>query len=91
MEINFGSYALPFVLSIILSITYKMVGENLPDRFKSAIAIAIGIGLGVLAIPYSNQAWSLQNIVDYTLHGCIQGAAAVGIYEVARSAYRPRE
>jgi hypothetical protein len=81
-EIQFGAYALPVVLMVILALFYRIVGENVSNRWKSVIAVLAGTGLGVAGIAYANQPWTAQVIIDYSLYGFMQGAAAVGLWEV---------
>jgi multisubunit Na+/H+ antiporter MnhB subunit len=82
MEINFGTYALPVVLMVILALFYRIVGTEVNNRWKSVIAILAGVGLGVAGIAYNEQPWTAKIIIDYALYGFMQGAAAVGLWEV---------
>ena len=82
MEINFGTYALPVVLMVILALFYRIVGTEVSNRWKSVIAILAGVGLGVAGIAYNEQPWTAKIIIDYALYGFMQGAAAVGLWEV---------
>ena len=81
-EIQFGAYALPVVLMVVLGLFYRIVGENIENRWKSVIAVVAGLGLGIAGIAYANQPWTAQVIIDYSLYGFMQGAAAVGLWEV---------
>ena len=82
MEINFGTYALPVVLMVILALFYRIVGTEVSNRWKSVIAILAGVGLGVAGIAYNEQPWTAKIVIDYALYGFMQGAAAVGLWEV---------
>jgi peptidoglycan/LPS O-acetylase OafA/YrhL len=82
MEINFGTYALPVVLMVILALFYRIVGTEVNNRWKSVIAILAGVGLGIAGIAYNEQPWTAKIIIDYALYGFMQGAAAVGLWEV---------
>ena len=83
MEINFGAYALPVVLMVILALVYRIVGDGvITNRWKSVIAIVAGVGLGLAGIAYEGKPWVAPTIIDYTLYGFMQGAAAVGLWEV---------
>ncbi len=82
MEINFGVYALPVVLMVILALFYRIVGANVSNRWKSLIAIVAGVGLGIAGIAYNEQPWTAKIIIDYAMYGFMQGAAAVGLWEV---------
>ena len=82
MEIQFGEYALPLVLMVILGLFYRFVGTEVNNRWKSLIAVIAGIGLGVAGIAYNEQPWTAKVIIDYALYGFMQGAAAVGLWEV---------
>ncbi len=88
-EVTFGKYALPVILMLFLSIAFKFA-PAVQDRWKSLIALLAGLGLGILAIPYQGLPWTIVNIVDYSLYGLVQGAAATGLYEVTRAVARPR-
>ena len=91
MEINFGVYALPVILTVVLGLFYKTVGPGVvPDRFKAIIACGVGIGLGVVSIPYNGLPWTVKIVVDACLTGFMYGASAVGIYEVTRTVTKPR-
>ncbi|MHC5059203.1 MAG: hypothetical protein ACYTKD_31505 [Planctomycetota bacterium] len=81
-EIQFGAYALPVVLMVLLGLVYRMVGENIPNRWKSVMAVFCGVGLGLAGIAYNEQPWTAKVIIDYALYGFMQGAAAVGLWEV---------
>jgi hypothetical protein len=82
MDIQFGAYALPVVLMVVLALFYRIVGENVSNRWKSIIAIVAGVGLGLAGIAYNEQLWTAKTIIDYSLYGFMQGAAAVGLWEV---------
>ena len=82
MEVNFGAYAMPVVLMVILAFFYRIVGTNVNNRWKSVIAIVAGVGLGIAGIAYNEQPWTAKFIIDYALYGFMQGAAAVGLWEV---------
>ena len=82
MEIQFGAYALPVVLMVILGFFYRIVGDGIDNRWKSVIAVFAGVGLGIAGIAYNAQPWTAKVIIDYTLYGFMMGASAVGIWEV---------
>ena len=82
MEINFGAYALPLVLMVVLALFYRVVGTEVNSRYKALIAVLAGIGLGIAGIAYNEQPWTAKVIIDYALYGFMQGAAAVGLWEV---------
>jgi uncharacterized membrane protein YadS len=90
MEINFGQYAAPVILAVLLGIVYKVI-PTIPDSYKSLIAIAFGLILGLVYIPYATIPWSVTSVVDYGLAGFMMGASAVGLYEGLRSVKNPRE
>ena len=88
MEIEFGAYAVPVILTVILGIVYKFV--TFGDKYKALISVLIGVGLGILAIPYKGIDWSVVSIVDHAIYGLMTGAAAVGLYELQRTVTKPR-
>ncbi len=90
MEVSFGGYAMPVVLSIILGLVFKFTGV-IPDKWKALVSVVCGVGLGNLGLAYQGLPWSVVNIVDFSLYGLMTGAAAVGLYELQRTATRPRE
>ena len=87
-EINFGQYAVPVVLTVILGLIYK-VATTIPDRAKPIIAILAGVGLGVLGMFYNAVDPVLKNIVDYVLYGFMTGCSAVGLWEITRATVHP--
>jgi len=89
MEVSFGQYAVPVILTVVLAIVYKLV-PNVPDKFKAVIAVVVGIVLGILAIPYNSLPWSAVNIIDHAIYGLMIGASAVGLYELQRTVTKPR-
>jgi len=91
MEINFGEYSIPVILTVILAIIYKCVGTNLSDRWKALIAVTIGIGLGLLSISYTGKSWDVVNVVNGVFGGMMVGASAVGLYELQRTVTNPRK
>lgn len=88
-EVTFGGYAMPVVLSILLGFFYKVTGA-IPDRWKSVVAVALGMALGNLGLAYRGLEWTIVNIVDFNLYGFMTGAAAIGLYELQRTATNPR-
>lgn len=88
MEVSFGGYALPVVLTVLLSFVYRVITVN--DRWKAPLAIVCGIALGLVGLAYQGLPWTVVNIVDFVLYGFMTGAGAVGIYELQRAATRPR-
>jgi len=88
MEIEFGPYAVPVILTVILGIIYKFVSFG--DKYKALIAVVIGIGLGILAIPYKGMPWTVVSIVDHMIYGLMTGASAVGLWELSRTVTKPR-
>jgi len=88
-EVTFGGYAIPVILTVILGTIYKFV--TLGDQYKALFAVCIGIALGLLVIPYKGVDWSVVNVVDNLLYGLMNGAAAVGIYELQRTVTNPRQ
>ena len=83
-SIMLGKYSLPFILSIILGLIFKR--SAIADDLKPYIAMAVGCLLGIGALFY-NEVYSMINfpmIADYVLTGGMAGAAATGIYEMAK-------
>ena len=94
MEINFGQYALPVVLTVLLAIIYKIAGNpdgtsTIPDRAKPVIAILLGMALGIAGMFYQGIKPNFKSIVDFTLYGLMAGAAAVGLWEGFRATIHP--
>ena len=94
MEVNFGQYALPIILTVFLSIIYKIAGNPdgtsaIPDKAKPVIAICLGMALGIVGMFYQGVAPVFKNIVDFTLYGLMTGAAAVGLWEGFRATVHP--
>lgn len=94
MEVNFGSYALPVVLTVLLAIIYKIAGNpdgtsTIPDRAKPVIAILLGIALGIAGMFYQGIKPAFKSIMDFALYGLMTGAAAVGLWEGFRATIHP--
>ena len=89
MEVELGGYALPVILSIILGLIYKFTGV-IPDKWKALVSVICGMALGNLSLAYKGLDWTIVNIVDYNLYGLMLGASAIGLYELQRTATRPR-
>jgi len=90
MEITFGGYAMPLILSLILSFAYKVAGAKIDDRFKAVIAVVAGLALGNLAIAYKGLQWTVPVVVDHSVYGFIVGLSAIGLYELQRTVTNPR-
>jgi len=93
-EVNFGQYALPVILMVILSFIYKVFGEGdgsgaISNRAKPVIAICIGMALGVIGIFYNGVQLTFKNFVDYLLYGFMTGCSAVGLWEGFRATINP--
>jgi len=83
-SIMLGKYSLPFILSIVLGLIFKRT--TIADDLKPYISMAVGCVLGIGAMFY-NEVYSAVNfpmIADYVLAGGMAGAAATGIYEMAK-------
>jgi hypothetical protein len=89
-DISLGQYSLPFILGAILTMFFKMFSVVV-DRWKPLIAVVAGTGLGYVALLYSGEVQTAKIIIDYLLYGFVSGLGAIGAYEVARVAYKPRE
>jgi len=89
MEITFGGYAMPVVLSLILGLVYKFTGV-ISDKWKALVSVGCGMFLGNLGIAYAGLEWTVVNLVDYNLYGFMVGASAIGLYELQRTATNPR-
>jgi len=91
MEINFGAYSIPIILTVFLSLIYKCAGGKIPDRWKALIAVVIGIGLGLLSISYTGKVWDIVTVVDGVVYGLMVGASSTGLYELQRTVTNPRK
>jgi len=77
--VKFGPYALPFLMTGCLAIIFFFA--DFSAKAKNAVALCLGIGLAICYLPYAGIPWTFVNIVDYSLYGLIQGAAAVGLWK----------
>lgn len=95
MDVNFGQYALPVILMVILSLVYKVFGEDagkpglISDKAKPVIAICAGMGLGIVGMFYNAVPLIFKNFVDYLLYGFMAGCSAVGLWEGIRATVNP--
>ena len=95
MEVTFGQYALPVILTVVLAVVYKVFGQSeggpgaISDRAKPIIAIALGLALGILGLFYVGVEVTLKNIVDYALYGFMAGCSSVGLWELTRATVNP--
>ena len=95
MEVTFGQYALPVVLTVVLAVVYKVFGQNeegvgvISDRAKPIIAIALGLALGILGLFYAGVEPTIKNIIDYALYGFMAGCSSVGLWELTRATVHP--
>ena len=77
--VKFGGYALPFLMTAILAVAYQFYAFT--DKWKNLLALLLGIGLSLLFLAYKGLSLGIVNIVDYTIYGFLQGAAAVGLWK----------
>lgn len=80
MEINFGQYSLPVIITVFLSIVFKVL-PGVADGAKPFIAIILGMALGIVGIFYAGLQPTFPVVVDHVLYGLMTGAAAVGLWE----------
>jgi hypothetical protein len=90
-DIQFGAYAMPVVLTALLAVIFKFTGAKIADRFKALIAVVCGMGLGMLGIFYKGLPITVVTVTDHLIYGFMLGCSAIGIYEVTRNTYKPRE
>lgn len=88
--LQIGQWGLPAILTVLLALFYKTF-ESMPNKIKPWIAVALSIILSLVALQYAGKSWDFKTVTEYVLYGIMMGAAAVGIYEVSRTIYRPRE
>lgn len=91
MITQFGEYALPVLISVLLGVMWKVFPHLQKDRWKALTALIVGLGFGLLSLEYVGLDWTTVNVTDYALYGVVSGLAAVGLYEVKRSINNPRE
>ncbi|NIP33137.1 hypothetical protein GWN26_09245 [Candidatus Saccharibacteria bacterium] len=88
-EIALGQYSIPVILTVVLTLIYKMT--VVPDRVKALVAIGIGVVLGIIGMVYNAAPpYTAKLVIDYALYGFMTGAAAVGLYEGVRTFSNPR-
>ena len=94
-EVNFGQYALPVILMVILSLIYKVFGEDIGkpgvicNKAKPIIAICVGMGLGIMGIYYNSVPLTFKSFIDYLLYGFMAGCSAIGLWEGVRATINP--
>jgi hypothetical protein len=98
-EIQIGQFSLSVILYVALGIFFKgfpnkvdgeKVSCRVTDRWKAPVAVGLGMGLGLVGMMYSSLEWTAPNVINYLVSGFLSGASAVGLYEIQRSAIRPR-
>lgn len=90
MDIQFASYSVPVILTVILGLVYRTVGSGLTDRYKPLIAVLCGVALGIMAIVYKGEPWTAAVVIDHAVYGLMLGASSVGLYELQRTVVKPR-
>ena len=90
-----GSYAVPFLLTLVLAVVYSFFTEQtgdppvevstLSNKAKNGMALAIGtlLGIAALILKWDMGGFSItaSAVILYALNGFIQGAAAVGLWK----------
>jgi hypothetical protein len=77
--LKIGSYAIPWILSILLAFIYSQM--TLTDKRKNLVAVICGVLLGCFAIWTSKETWSASNIAEHALYGFNAGLTAVGFWK----------
>lgn len=91
-EVTLAGYAVPFLLSLVLGIIYKLL-PVINDRYKTPLAMIVGVILSIAAMFYNKEAGtplSGKMWIDFILYGVMLGASATGLYELQRSVRKPR-
>jgi len=89
-ELTLAGYSVPILVSIILGLFYKFV-PSIPDRLKTPLSVLFGILLGIVAMYYNKEGpLDFRIWIDHILYGMMVGTSATGLYELQRSALKPR-
>ena len=91
MNIEFASYGVPVILTVVLGLIYRTIGAGLSDRYKPLIAVLCGVALGLLSIVYKGEIWTAAVVIDHAVYGLMLGASSVGLYELQRTVVKPRD
>jgi len=91
-QLSIGGYAVPFLLTIIMGLIYRFV-PVIADQYKALVTIVVALLLAFLAAVYEppEAGYTAKLIIETFIGGLMIGCQAIGIYEGARSFYRPRK
>lgn len=90
-EMKLGGYGVSVILTVVMGLIYKFV-PAIPDQFKALITIAIGLLLSIAAMFYAPpEVITFKTWIDYVVSGIFLGCGAIGVYEGARTLFKPRK
>jgi hypothetical protein len=88
----FGGLEASLILTLVMSLIFKVTGEKIPDRFRPVIAVGFGLVLSFCYIPYNNIEFNFHNGMDAVVKGLVIGLTSVGMYEVGwKTPFKPRK
>ena len=87
MEARFllGSMGITILLSIILRFVYFHF--DIENKRKPLIAVSIGLALAIVSLFYNlspDSSITFRMVIDYLERGFLEGASAVGLYELSK-------
>ena len=88
-EIQLGQYAIPFLITIFLSLIFKPFDKedgtsSIKDWVKGYVVVFLGIGLSIVGMFYKGAPLTFVSWVDYILYGVVIGTSAIGIFKIAQ-------
>ena len=79
-DINIGQYSAAVLISIVLALVFRIIGEGVTDRQKILVTVATGFGFGFVVFLYQEALWTAKMIITYLANGFAAAAIASGLY-----------
>ena len=84
-QMKIGAYALPFILTAILSFVYALTDPDvIPNVWKKLIPVIVGISLTLLSFYQINPLLTLDMIINGVIMGFLLGTSSIGINQLGK-------